>query len=190
MSNPTSNTIILTRYYSIMGEVRLRDHRLSDVLNDKQETVIKMRNVTVSAYHQANKPPTHHPQAVVPKEEAIVVFEPPKQATAAAASGRLYGYVKKQAHEVFIILHDLEVKGHMFTAGTFDILDLHRMIAISGDKFYPVTQAVVTLPGGRVFNKPDGVLINGLHIHYLAKMESDTGRLVSEFARDRGKQQA
>jgi hypothetical protein len=185
MSNASANIIILTTFYSIIGDLSLRDKRLSDVLNDRQETVVRLRNTSVTSYRQATKQPIKHPQAVVPKDEAIIVFETAKPQMG-QSSGRLYGFVKKQAYDVYIIMNDIEVRGQMFTTGTFDILDIHRMIATSGDRFYPVTSAIITLPGDRTFNKPEGILINGHHIDYLGKLQSDTGHLVAEFAKERG----
>lgn len=184
MSSASSNIIILTAFYSIIGDLTLRDKRLSDVLNDRQETVVRLRNTSVTSYRQASKQPIKHPQAVVPKDEALIIFETTKPETG-RASARLYGYVKKQTYDVHLIMHDIEVRGQMFTTGTFDILDIHRMIATSGEKFYPVTQAIITLPGERTFNKPEGILINGHHIDYLGKFQTDTGSLVSEFAKER-----
>ena len=55
------------------------------------------------------------------------------------------------------------------TSGSLDVLDLHRLVAVSGEHFIPITDAKVALPIFD-FKKEAGVLVNVHHIHYIAKL--------------------
>lgn len=169
MSINDASVVVLTFYHSITGHVSLRGQRLSDYLNDRRESVIRLSEVSVSRLNNPAKVITRDSNAVISKDHAVMVFETSQAAV--PAERRAYAFTLKQMHEVFLIMESIEVRGSIHMKGNFDILEIHRFVATSGDKFVPITQATVTLPE-LSFSKESGVLINVQHIHYIAKAES------------------
>jgi hypothetical protein len=166
-SSVSYSVVVLTARHSITGELLFRDQRLSDFLNDRRETVISMRNAQVARLNEPGKILQQHPAAVVPKAWAVVIFEPPQKAIPPAK--RFYGYVKKQAHEVFLVMEGMEVRGTLHT--TTD-LDLRRILTSSGETFLPLTKAVVTLDANeRYIIEQEAIMVNANLIRYIAKFE-------------------
>ncbi len=161
------SVVVLTARHSITGELLFRDQRLSDFLNDRRETVISLRNAQVARLREPGKILQTHPAAVVPKAWVVAIFEPPQKGIPPAK--RFYGYVRKQAHEVFLVMEGMEVRGILHTTGD---LDLRRVITTSGESFLPLTKAVVTLDANeRYLIEQDAIMINANLIHYIAKFE-------------------
>lgn len=161
------SVVVLTTRHSITGELLFRDQRLSDFLNDRRETVISLRNVQVARLTEPGKVLQQHPAAVVPKAWVVVIFEPPQ--TAIPPAKRFYGYVKKQAHEVFLVMEGMEVRGTLHT--TVD-LDLRRILTSSGESFLPLTKATVTLDANdRYIIEQEAIMVNANLIRYIAKYE-------------------
>ncbi len=162
------SVVVLTARHSIAGELLFRDQRLSDFLNDRRETVISLRNVQVARLSEPGKILMQHPAAVVPKAWAVVIFEPPQKAIPPAH--RFYGYVKKQAHEVFLVLEEMEVRGTLHTTSD---LDLRRILTGMSESFLPLTKAVVTLDANdRYIIEQEAVMVNANLIRYIAKVEA------------------
>lgn len=161
------NLVILTARHFLSGEMLFRDQRLSDFLNDRRDSVISLRNVQVARLSEPGKILQTHPAAIVPKAWAIVAFEPPQKAIPSAK--RFFGYVKKQTHDVFMVLEGMEVRGILHTPSD---LDLRRIITSSGDSFLPITQALVTLyANDRFVIEQEAIMVNAQLIRYLAKIE-------------------
>jgi hypothetical protein len=168
MVEPTSFFIVvLTARHSISGELRFTDLRLSDYLNDRRETTITLRNAQVARLDDPGKVIHKSEEAVIPKTWAIVAFEPPQQAIPPAK--RFYGYVRKQTHQVFMVLEAMEVSGILHTTSD---LDLRRLITSSTETFLPLTQAVVKLAvNDRYMIEQAAVMVNAHLIRYIGGME-------------------
>jgi hypothetical protein len=169
MATTYADVVVFTRYHSFSGRVTLRDQRLSDMMNDRRETVMQVANAAIARLSAPSKVVNQHKVAVLGKEHVALIFEVAEQPTASLK--RPYAFTLKQAFDVFLVLESLEVRGVMHTTGNFDVLELHRLVAVSGDKFMPVTDATVTLPG-MDFQKRSGVLVNVNHIHSISKYEA------------------
>ena len=138
-----TNVVILTYNHSIAGRVRLTDQRLSDLLNDHREAVIRMQDAAVTRLVQPSKVVDHQKVAVIDKEHVLVVFESAVQNV--ASSTRPFAFATKRHHAVFMLVHSIEVSGIRHTSGSMDVLELHRLVAVSGERFIPITDATVAL---------------------------------------------
>lgn len=163
------SVVVLTARYSITGELLFRGQRLSDFMNDRRETVISLRNVQVARLSEPGKILQTHPAAVVPKSWVGIVFEPPQKAI--PPSKRLYGYVRKESHEVFLMLEEMEVRGTLHTTSN---LDLRRILTGTiGESFLPVSNAIVTLGDHeRYIIEQEAIMVNANLIRYIAKVEA------------------
>jgi hypothetical protein len=160
--------VLLTARHSITGELFLRDQRLSDYMNDRRETMVTLQTATVARLNDPGKILQQHTLAVVPKSWVVVAFEPPQKAIPAAH--RFYGYIKKQTHDVFLVLEGMELRGILHTVGE---LDPRRFLGATTDTFLPITSAVITLyASDRYIIEQAAVMVNATLIRYLAKTES------------------
>lgn len=162
-----TNVVVLTYNHSISGRVRLFDQRLSDLLNDRREMVIRVQDAAVTRLVHPSRIVDHQKLAVVDKAHVLLVFESAEQKV--ASTTRPFAFTTKQRQEVFMLVHSIEVSGVVHTSGTMDVLDLHRLVTVTGEHFLPVTNASVALPIFD-FQKKAGVLVNAEHIHYIAKV--------------------
>ncbi len=161
----TYHVVLLTTRHSISGELLFRDQRLSDFLNDRRETIISLRDATVARLDEPTKTLQKNLAAVVPKVSVVVAFEPPQ--TAIPPAKRFYGYVKKEAHEVFLVMDGMEVRGTLHTTGD---LDLRRVLTATTDSFLPITRAIVTLEANaRFVIEQDAIMVNANRIRYIGK---------------------
>jgi len=164
----TYKVVILTTRHSISGEIQLQDQRLSDFLNDRRDTSMRLLNTKVARLHDPGKIIQRNAEAVILKSMVGVAFEPPQ--TAIPPSKRLYGYVRKQQYDVFLVLEGMEVHGILHTAGD---LDLRRLLVASSDSFLPITHATVYLDANdRYVIEQDAILVNARMIHYIAPKEN------------------
>jgi hypothetical protein len=171
MAITESNVVVLTYNHSISGRVRLNDQRLSDLLNDHRETVVRVHDATVTRLVHPSKVVDHQKVAVVDKEHLLLVFETAEHKV--ASSTRPFAFTSKRHFAVFMLVHSIEVSGVLHTSGSLDVLELHRLVAVSGERFLPITDATVALPVFD-FKKEAGVLVNVRHIHYIAKLPTPT----------------
>lgn len=161
------NVVLLTPKHSIAGELSLSAQRLSDFLNDRRTSSINLQNVSVARLSDPGKVFQRHPLAIVPKAMAVVAFEPPQKAIPYAK--RLYGYVRKQTYEVFLILDGMDVRGTLHSSGD---LDLHRILATTSDSFLPITKVTVTLHANERFViEQDAIMVNTRLIRYMAEVQ-------------------
>jgi hypothetical protein len=164
----TYQVVILTARHSISGEIQLQDQRLSDFLNDRRDTSMRLLNTQVARLTEPSKIIQRHAEAVVLKQAAVVAFEPPQKAI--PPSKRLYGYVKKTPYEVFLVLEGMEVYGVLHTPGE---LDLRRFLATTADSFLPITRTTVLLDANdRYVIEQDAILVNARLIRYIAPIEA------------------
>ena len=169
MATTYVDVVVFTRYHSFTGRVSLREQRLSDMMNDRRETVMNVTDAAIARLSAPSKVINQHSVAVLGKEHISLIFELSEKSTGSLK--RPYAFTLKRAFDVFLVVEALEVRGVMHTTGNFDVLELHRLVAVSGDKFLPVTGATVALPG-MDFQKRSGVLVNVNHIHSISKMEA------------------
>lgn len=167
MALTETNVVILTYNHSISGRVRLSEQRLSDLLNDRREMVMRVLDAAVTRLVHPSRVVDHQKVAVVDKEHVLLVFESAEHKV--TSSTRPFAFTTKQRHDVFMLVHSIEVSGVVHTAGAMDVLDLHRLMTVTGEHFLPVTHATVSLPIFD-FQKNAGVLVNATHIHYIAKV--------------------
>ena len=159
--------VALTSRHSMTGELLFRGQRLSDFLNDRRDTVISLRNVQVARLNEPGKILQQHPAAVLPKAWVLVIFEPPQKGI--PPNKRLYGYVKKLMHEVFLVMEGIEIRGTLHTTAD---LDLRRILTGQSESFLPLTKAVVTLDANeRYIIEQDAIMVNANLIRYIAKLE-------------------
>ncbi len=163
---PGYRVVILTTRHSITGDLLLLDQRLSDYLNDRRETVISLRDTLVARIHEPGKILQQHLAAMVPKAHVVAAFEPPQSGIPAAK--RLYGYVRKQQHQVFLILDGMEIQGTLHTLGD---LDLRRVISGTGEGFLPITNATLVLnTNERFIIQQDAIMVHESKILYIGKI--------------------
>jgi hypothetical protein len=168
--NQTINysVVILTADHSFSGELSLRDQRLSDFLNNRQNTFIVLRKVSVSRLSDPSRVLEQDSHAVIAKNAVLIAFEPPQQSIQAAH--RLYAHVAKEKTDVFIALEGMEVRGVFHSTGP---LELDRIIATPGEPFIALTHATVTLQANpRFVIQQDAVMVNVHEIRYVGKVGS------------------
>ena len=162
------DVVILTADHSFSGQLELRDQRLSDFLNNRHNTFIILRKVSVSCLADPAKVLEQDSQAVIAKEAVLIAFEPPQKAI--QASHRLFAHVAKEKTDVFIALEGMEVRGILHTTGQ---LELDRIIATPNEPFIPLTDATVTLQANtRFVIQQNAVMINVHAVRYLGKVGS------------------
>jgi hypothetical protein len=158
--------VIITENHSIAGELGFHDQRLSDYLNDRRETAISLRNVSVARLDEPSKVIQKLATAVVLKSMAVVAFEPPQAAI--PATQRFFGYVKKEKYDVFLITDGMEIRGTLHTQGQ---LDLRRFVVSTTDSFLPITGAKITLLSNhRYLIDQPAIMVNANRIHYIGKI--------------------
>ena len=164
----TYQVVILTARHSISGEMQLQDQRLSDFLNDRRDTSMRLLNTQVARLNDPSKIIQRNAEAVILKSMVGVAFEPPQSAI--PPSKRLYGYVRKQQYDVFLTLEGMEVHGILHTTGE---LALRRFLAATTDSFLPITHATVYLDANeRYVIEHDAILVNARLIRYIAPKEA------------------
>ena len=156
------DVVVLTARHSISGRLLL-DQRLSDFLNDRQYTALNLRETKIARLNDPSRVLQQHEESVIQKTWAVVAFEPPRKGT--NVGQRLFGYVPKMRHEVFLVLEGMEVRGTLHTAGP---LDLRRMLATTSDSFVPITQAVVSLyENDRYVIEQEAIMVNIRLLRYI-----------------------
>jgi hypothetical protein len=164
----TYQVVILTARHSISGEIQLQDQRLSDFLNDRRDTSMRLLNTQIARLGDPGKIIQRNADSVVLKSLVVVAFEPPQKAI--PPSKRLYGYVRKQQYDVFLMLEGMEVHGVLHTAGE---LELRRFLVSSSESFLPITNATIYLDANdRCVVEQDAILVNARLIRYIAPKDS------------------
>ncbi len=159
--------VVFTYRHSITGVLALKDKRLSDHVNERVDTMLILRNVTVARLEDPAHPLHKMQTAVIPKSGIVVIFEPPQQAV--PPSNRFFGYVKKDKHDVFIVLDGMEVHGILHTQNN---PDFRRVLVNLTDAFIPITQATVRLEANpSLVIRQEAILINTQRVRYVAEMD-------------------
>jgi len=162
--------IIFTPRHTIAGELSLKDKRLSDHINERVDTMLVMRNVSVARLEEPAKSLYKMQTAVIPKAGVVMLFEPPQKAI--PPSNRFFGYTKKEKYDVFLILEGMEVRGTLHTQGS---LDFRRVLVNSPDAFLPITQATVVMDANRSLTiRQDAILVNTQRIRFIGQLISSS----------------
>ena len=170
MSTLDYSAVIFTPFHSISGTLASRDQRLSDLLNDTRESVIRLRNAKVSRQIDSSKIIAENSIAIISKDEIVIAFEPgPRESP---STKRLYSFVRKRQHQIFMVLDGFEVSGVMHTLGSIDTGDIHELITVQKDRFLPVTQARITFANDeRYLITRDAIIVNVQRIDYIAQAD-------------------
>lgn len=156
--------VIFTACHSITGDLFL-NKRLSDFLNDKRETTISMRNVSVARLQDPAKILHRTYTALIPKTAIAIAFEPP-QTTVPRPKGLFVP--PKDKFDIYALTENLEVRGVIQTSTP---LDLKNILASLAHSFIPVTQATVALTQNpHVALHQKAVLLNIEHIRFIGEV--------------------
>ena len=161
--------IIFTPRHSISGEIVLREKRLSDHINDRADSAIFLRNVSISRLEEPGMVLQRLMNAVIPKHGIILLFEPPQQV--APPSQRFFTYVETVKNDVFLIVDCMEVRGILHTKGSVDV---RRYLANLPETFLPITQASVLFGASyKLVLNQDTILVNSQHIRVLGQSQPE-----------------
>ncbi len=162
--------VIFTYRHSLMGELSLKDKRLSDHINERVDSMLVLRNVSVTRLEEPAKVLYTLPSAAVPKSGIVLVFEPPQ--TSIPPSNRFYGYIKKEKYEVFLIMDGMEVRGLLHTQGN---LEFRRVMVNPPDTFLPITQATVVMEANRsLVVRQEAILVNSQRIRFFGSFQASS----------------
>jgi hypothetical protein len=171
MSTLDYSAVIFTPSHSITGILGARDQRLSDLLNDTRESIVRLRAAKISRHIDPTRIVAEHPTAIIPKDEIAIAFEPALREV--PSSKRLYSFVRKQQSQIFIVLDGFEVSGSIHTLGSSTPFDIRELITIEKPRFLPVTKARISFAGDdRYLINREAIIVNIQRIHYIAKAEA------------------
>ena len=158
--------VIFTKHHSISGVISLRDQRLSDFLNDRNEKYIMLRNAVIARLENPARVIERIPVSILPKSGIVIAFEPPQKPILPAR----FINNPKQKYTVFVVLEGMEVHGEVYMQGSFAPL---RILTDAGDSFLPCTHASISIEGNPTFllQKEAGV-INTQHIRLIGEVEN------------------
>jgi len=159
--------VLFTNRHSITGELVLKDKRLSDHINERVDTMLGLRNVTIARLEDPARILHKMATAVIPKNGIVLIFEPPQ--TAIPPSIRFFGYVKKEKHDVFLVMDGMEVSGILHTLVN---PDFRGIMVNSPDAFLPITQATVRLDANLDLTiRQEAILVNIQRVRFIGKLD-------------------
>jgi hypothetical protein len=128
--------LLITGRHSIAGILDHRDLRVLDVLNDPTTEFLRLRQAVVSRHIQGEAIAQLN-EAIIPKTtiEFVVLLDKGHE----APIRRHYGFVEKQAHGVFLLLADYEIRGAHSIKGRPD--PLYSPLGHDMSSFFPITAA-------------------------------------------------
>ncbi len=166
MSRPASQVVVLTRHHAFTGIVDLTEQRLSDHLNDDQHTTLRLRDARVARITCPGEPLGQPALALLPKEHILLAYE---TEAPGQTPKRLYGFVKKNPHPVFMVVDGIEVRGMVHTTSGLDLHDIYRFVASQRERFLPLTRAIVTFcEDENLTMRPEAVIVNMHKLQYIA----------------------
>jgi hypothetical protein len=165
-STHATQVVVFTHDYSITGSISLNDRRLSDFLNDKRDTFIYLRNVSIARMEEPAKVLEKTITSVIPKSGIVLVFEPP-QGSATPTVRKLMKYPKSK-YDVFVATDGLEIHGHLNQSGP---LDLQQAVMGASESFIPITEATVTFKVNPSFVlRQEAVLVNVKRLRLMGEL--------------------
>lgn len=162
------HVVLLTSRHSISGQMELGEQRLSDLLNDKRGSVVFVRAATIARLNEPGKPLGEYPLTMIPKASIVLAFDLDAKAT--PAGKRFYRYIPKNRYPVFMIVDHMEVHGMAHSSGE---LDLYSFSPAAEEKFFPITDAVVTFGSSPYRIQQPAVLVNLRHIQLVSQKEQE-----------------
>jgi hypothetical protein len=158
--------VVFTNKHSITGELSLKDKRLSDYMNDPADSMLTLRNVSLSRFDEPGKILHQSKLSVLPKAGIVLLFEAP--GSPPLPSHRFFGFVETLKYDVFLVLDGMEITGVLHTHGS---MDFRRFLAVSADAFLPITQAKVVLGASHnLVVQMETVLVNSEHIRFMGQI--------------------
>jgi hypothetical protein len=160
--------VIFTHQIFISGTIFLRDQRLSDFLNDRNEKKVVVRDASVARLENPGKVLEKTPLAILPKSGIVLAFALPQNR---AQPPRFIKYPKEK-FDVFLILDGMEVRGEIHMVGSQDLL---QVLVDAGDSFLPITQATVAIEANPNFLlRHEAVVVNTQRILCIGEVEPKT----------------
>lgn len=164
---PPMLTVVYTPRHRIAGELSLRDERLSDFLNKRGESIIRLDNASISRASDPDAVLMQRATAVIHKRAALVVFG----VESAPPAMSLYARVPKKSQEALLLVDTLEVRGRLHTTQALDVIEMQRLVTSQGS-FMPVTDAVLSVDGAPEREvRETAVMVNIQHIRFIATAE-------------------
>ncbi len=180
MLEPLYDIVVITSQHAFSGKLAFGDVRLSEFLNDRRETVLVLKDVTISQMDKPSQVLAHHAESVIPKHLATLVFE--QQAKTVRSEKRFYSYVQKLEYPVYIVVDGIEMTGHVHTTGK---LDLKRIVSMPEQLFLPVTLPLLTFRFGMQYAlKPNTVMVNTARIQYIARQDEKPDETKGQASQD------
>lgn len=160
--------VLLTADHSFAGQISIRDQRVSDFFNNRHNTAINLRKVTVARLNDPSKVVEQDSSSAIAKDSVLIAFAPSPKTV--PATERLFGFGTKQPLDVFIALDGMEVRGVLHASGA---PELDRIITTPAEMFMEVTQATITLQANpRFIIQQDEIMVNVHAIRYLGRVGS------------------
>lgn len=130
--------ILMTASHRVVGRIGTVGQRLSDILNNKLNTCLKVYSAEIFRHTDTDIPLARFPAITMPKATIDLVLL--NEGVHEAPTKRLYGYVQKDVYPTFLTVSGFEVRGgiHFTTPQKPDIFLTDTITT-----FVPVTQATV-----------------------------------------------
>lgn len=132
---------LVTEEHLINATVYTHGRRLLDVLNDRTTDYLKVSDVELHRKHSPEDAVAAFSQAIVRKADLHLVIITGQEHEAPRT--RLFGYVQKTRHSVFLTVPGYEVRGEMHLTGTGQP-DPIAVLAQETGVFFPVTGATAS----------------------------------------------
>lgn len=161
-------TLLLASPRMVTGTITAREGRLSDALNNRLESFVRLENAQLGRYGNpsANQPV---PLAVVPKQHIVVAYEARDRAVA-TASRLLPSYIPKQRADLVLLAAGLRITGTGHGPGNFEAADLQQLVHGAEDHFFPITNATLALDvEGTKSTRLAFLLLNLRHLQFIAR---------------------
>lgn len=160
-------TVVLTPTHRIAGILDMREGRLSDFLNDKRESVMRLYEAEIVPLRGPASGPRHETTAVIHKRAAVIAYgtdDPTMTSTQ-----RMYARVEKRTNPVMILFDGIEAHGRLHTSSELDVAGIQALMTQPGaDRFIPLTDAVVRIGDDHGDIREETVMVNGAHIRLIA----------------------
>ena len=159
-------TVLLASPRLVTGTLAAREARLSDALNNRLESVIRLENAHLGRYgnQSANTPVS---VAVVPKQQIVVAYE---TGEGEAPIRAFSSFVSKERTDLLLLAAGLRITGTGHGVGRFDAGELQQVVHGDEDHFLPVTNATLALNVEGVKSVPlPFLLLNVRHLQFIAR---------------------
>ena len=138
MEQLQTGIMLMTASHRIVGRIGTVGQRLSDILNNKLNTCLKVYSAEIFRHTDAATAIAHFSAITLPKAMINLVLL--NEETHEAPTKRLYGYVQKDTYLAFLTVPGYEIKG------TIHFTTLQKPEVFLTDtvtSFVPVSQAMV-----------------------------------------------